>query len=201
MGGDWYEGITLPDGRFDVVVGDVAGHGVEAVGQMAQLRAVIGALAALDRAIGDVFPMTTSLPQSGRTIVASSVLVQLDVSAGTLSYVCAGHPPPIVRAPGGSVTVLDKGRQPLLGLPIEDAEPPGTATFPPGSVLVAYTDGLIERRERPFDDSVAALVLELERIDSADPERIADHLLERCLGGEAPDDDVALVVVVRTTDG
>jgi len=198
MGGDWYEGIALPGDRFDVVVGDVAGHGVEAVGQMARLRAVIGALAALDLAIGDLFTMTTSLPQPGRTVVASAALVQLDMAAGTLSYVCAGHPPPIVRAPGGSVTVLDDGRQPLLGLPAGGADPPGTAPFPPGSVLVAYTDGLIERRDRPVDESIRALVRDLEAVESADPDRIADHLLERCLGGHPPDDDVALVVVART---
>ncbi|MEQ1786965.1 MAG: SpoIIE family protein phosphatase, partial [Acidimicrobiales bacterium] len=196
MGGDWYEGIVLPDGRYVVVVGDVSGHGITAVGQMAQLRSVIGAMASLDLPVGEVFARTSALPHQGDPVFATAALLEIDPGAHVVRYACAGHPPPLVRLPDGQVVALDGGRQPLLGLPIDGCRA-GQQDLPPGAVLVAYTDGLIERRDEPIDASILRLAAELEQVEAADPEVVADALLERCLDGREPDDDVALAVVVH----
>lgn len=196
MGGDWYEGIVLPDGRYVVVVGDVAGHGITAVGQMARLRSVIGAMASLDLPVGEVFARTSALPHQGEPVFATAALVEVDLGSNVARYACAGHLPPVVRLPDGQVVVLDEGRQPLLGLPMDGCQA-GEQEFPPGSVLVAYTDGLVERRDEPIDASIGRLAAELEQVDAADPGDVADALLERCLDGREPEDDVALAVLVH----
>ena len=194
MGGDWYEGIAIDDHRYALILGDVAGHGITAVGDMAQLRAVVGALVRLGIPLRDVFTQATALLQAAdHTPTASSLLVVIDTERGHLSYAAAGHPPPFVRDPDGDVVRLEAGRQPILGIAVEDhstADHP----FPPGSVLVAYTDGLIERRGEPIDQSIDRLG---EHVGGAPDgsNAIADHLLRECLGSREPADDVALVVI------
>jgi serine phosphatase RsbU (regulator of sigma subunit) len=196
MGGDWYEGIVLDDHRYALVVGDVAGHGITAIGGMAQLQAVIGALVRLGMPLGEVFPQTTTLlRREERTTTATALLVVVDVQACTLSYVAAGHPPPLVRGPDGATTVLEDGRQPLLGVRL-DAEPVvGTHPFPPGSVVVAYTDGLVERRREPIDRCIERLVDHLRAAPDVDADGIAKRLMDAAIGDREPDDDVAMVVL------
>jgi serine phosphatase RsbU (regulator of sigma subunit) len=113
-----------------------------------------------------------------------------------LTYVSAGHPPPLVRRPGGTVDVLTGGRHSVLGIEIEP-RPPGNLVMPAGATLVAYTDGLIERRDRTIDAGVALLADELRSA----PDQPADELADRLLAGrpveDAPLDDVALVVARR----
>lgn len=195
MGGDWYEGIALDEHRYALIVGDVAGHGITAVGDMAQLRAVIGALVRLGTPIDEVFARTTALLQAAaHNPTASALLVVIDTETATLSYATAGHPPPLVRRPSGASEVLDDGRQPILGIPIEK----GTASeapFPPGSVLVAYTDGLIERRGEAIDLSMKRLRGFLDAASDTRAQPLADELLRTNLAGREPDDDVALVVI------
>ena len=196
MGGDWYDGSLLDDGRYLVVVGDIAGHGITAVADMIQVRSIVAALARGGVPLGEVFPQATGLLVGGRELVTASVAMAIvDPEAGTLEYVHAGHPPLLLRQPDGRVQVLDDARQSLLGLPVEQVSP-GTVVFEPGAILVAYTDGLIERRDESFDDSVArlaSLVAELD--DSGTLAEQADALLGRCLGDGEPEDDVALVLV------
>src|SRR3546814_13296608 len=87
MGGDWYDGIALSESRYAVIVGDVAGHGITAVGDMAQLKAVIGALVRLDIPLGEVYRQTTRrLRRGDRTITATALLVVTTVDESTLSF-------------------------------------------------------------------------------------------------------------------
>jgi serine phosphatase RsbU (regulator of sigma subunit) len=196
MGGDWYEGVRRSADRYLVIVGDIAGHGVTAVAQMAQLRASIGAIARLDTPVEDILPLASTPARADHLAVATAAIVEIDVAQNRLRYCCAGHPPPLVREPSGEVTVLDAGRQPLLGMPMEPGTP-GDAGFEPGAVLVCYTDGLIERRAEPIDESIRRLADFLGTIESADADEIADALLERWRGEEGQLDDVALAVVTR----
>jgi serine phosphatase RsbU (regulator of sigma subunit)/CHASE1-domain containing sensor protein len=199
MGGDWYEGIAIDDHRYALIMGDVAGHGITAVGDMAQLRAVVGALVRLGTPLADVFPQATTLLQAAdHNPTASSLLVVIDTDTHELSYTAAGHPPPVVRAPDGEVTVLEEGRQPILGITI-DERATATWSFPPGSTLVAYTDGLIERRGEPIDVSLTKLE-HCVSVSHGNAETVADAVLDACLNGREPDDDVALVVISQRSE-
>lgn len=197
MGGDWFDGIVLDDGRYALVVGDVAGHGITAVADMIQLRAIIEALVRARVDLGQVFPRASALLQRNPDgVTASACLAVFDPAGGTLSYISAGHPPPMLRSPDGAATILEGGRQALLGVTMSGGTP-ATVAFPPGSVFVAYTDGLIERREEPIDSSIERLRSSTEGSSSEDVEVVADDLVERCLEGRDPADDVALVVISR----
>jgi serine phosphatase RsbU (regulator of sigma subunit) len=195
MGGDWYEGIVLGDGRYLVVVGDVAGHGIAAVAKMAQLRSTIGTIAALGTPLAEVLPRATTRPPGTDLVVASAALVEIDLPAGLLRYACAGHPPPLVRLPDGSVAQLRGGRQPLLGVEMSP-RPAAEHPFPPGSALVCFTDGLVERRDEGIDESVGRLAEVLAASAATGAGELADDLLARCLVDEH-DDDVAIAVVVH----
>ncbi len=198
MGGDWYDGSVLDDGRYLIVIGDIAGHGITAVADMIQVRSIVNALARGGVPLGEVFPQATGLLVGGRELVTASVAMAIvDPAEGTVEYVHAGHPPLLVRRPDGTVDVLEGGRQSLLGLPVGQVRP-GTAHLDPGAVLVAYTDGLIERRDESFDESVARLVSVVAEVgDAGTLSERADAVLERCLGESDPEDDVALVLVRR----
>jgi serine phosphatase RsbU (regulator of sigma subunit) len=195
MGGDWYEGIPLDEHRYALIIGDVAGHGITAVGDMAQLRAVLGALVRLGTPLKYVFGQTTNLMQAAaQSSTASALLVVIDTKAATVSYATAGHPPPMVRPPSGPSQVLDEGRQPILGVPVEDGTA-SVAPFPPGSVLVAYTDGLVERRGESLDVSLDRLRGFLDAATDTQADALATELVRASLGDAEPDDDVALVVI------
>jgi hypothetical protein len=195
MGGDWFEGIVLDDGRYVVVVGDVAGHGIGAVAQMAQFRSMIGTLVRLGT------PLRELVEQASRTVegtgrIATAVVVAIDPAAGTLEYVSAGHPPPILRLANGTTTVLGAGRRPLIGV-TRASDESGTHDFPIGASLLCYTDGLIERRSEAIDQSVRRLAERFADVAAGDPERMADELLGSSLPGHDQADDVALAVISR----
>jgi serine phosphatase RsbU (regulator of sigma subunit) len=130
------------------------------------------------------------------SVTASACLVVIDTVRSTLSYLLAGHPPPLIRGGEGQVRMLDGGRQPLLGIPTAPLAPV-TVPFGPGSVLVAYTDGLIERRHEMIDTSIDRLRRSLGSCAATDPELLADQIIADCLDGLDPNDDVALVVIGR----
>lgn len=198
MGGDWYQGIALDHRRYAVIVGDVAGHGITAIGDMAQLKAVIGALVTVGTPLGDVFAETTRLLRSGdRSVTATALIAVIDLEADEMTYAVAGHPPPLLRAPDGRVTQLVEGRQPLLGVSTDAICDVARCPFPVGSTFVAYTDGLVERRRESMDRSVDRLAQDLQGITVTDAEHIASEILAANLAPSEPDDDVALVVVSR----
>jgi hypothetical protein len=200
MGGDWYQFVPLADGSLVVVLGDVTGHGVEAIATMTQLQSVIAAAVHTGVDLAAVFSYVQHALPISDPAYATAVLMHIDLAAGRLGYASAGHPFPLVRLPGGETLVLDASQRPLLGMGGDDV-PLAYVDFPVGSTVLAYTDGLIERRNRPIDDGIAALRAELAHLDG-DLDRGMDKVIAAALRGgtaaDAVDDDVAVVLIQRT---
>ena len=196
VGGDWYEGITLDDGSLTVVVGDVTGHGLAAAADMALIRGLITALLHDGVPVAEVFGRVSRvLARRPDKLLATAALAVVDPGAATLTYATAGHPPPLLLLPDGSVQLLDAANAPILGI-ATSRQVAQTLAFPPGATLVMYTDGLVEARDRPFTEGVeqAAALLSAQPA-RLDPERYVDLLLDALVGEHRDHDDIAVVVV------
>jgi|SRR5579875_1860016 len=157
VGGDWCDLIPLPGGRSALIVGDAMGHGAEAAAVMAQLRAAANALAGLDLPPSAVLRRLDEMAERLKTATfATCVYAVLDPAARSCLITAAGHLPPVLARPGGDTEVIDIPAGLPLGLGAEDF---GTVkvSLPPGAVLALYTDGLVENRERSFDEGILAL--------------------------------------------
>ena len=194
IGGDWYDVLERPDGRVALVVGDVAGHGLRAAASMGQLRNAFRAYGMVEASPAEVVARINRLVMSGVEQVMATVLyLVLDRETGEVSFSAAGHPPPLVIAPGGS-SFLEGGRS----VPIGAADPAvfreSTAVLPPGSSLLLYTDGLVERRDAPLDDRLDQLAAVAAGADD-DLTDLCERVLSGVLGDGDPEDDVALLAV------
>jgi hypothetical protein len=196
VGGDWYEGIVLDGQRLALVVGDVTGHGPAAFADMALLRGMITALLHSGVAVGDVFgDVSTFLLQRPGLLLATAALVVVDLADNAVEYATAGHPPPLVQLPTGEVRRLDQANAPMLGCTSTKLVA-GSMPFPLGSRLVMYTDGLVERRDRPFDVGIDQLTATLSSLaQGAAASYVADAVLDAVLDRGPSKDDVAIVVV------
>jgi hypothetical protein len=195
VGGDWYSAVKLSAHRIAFVIGDVLGHGVEAVAAMGRLQSmVLGLLTSLPRA-DDVFTRASELVRDDGATLASALLVVVDTQRRTLDYISAGHPPPLLRI-GRDVIALEGARQSLLGLPLAP-RPMQQMPFPAGAILVMYTDGLVERRTEDLDDGIARLArLLAESDEELHAQTLAAQLLDGCRElADVRDDDTALIVV------
>lgn len=198
MGGDWYEAIESPDGQVTVVLGDVSGHGVEAVADMARARTLIGSLVRQGSDLGAVLHQVDQLLGREQPVMATVVLVHIDPWSGVVRCTSAGHPPVLFRLPDGNVVMAEGSRQPLLGADLVDGPiEPEELEFPPGAVAVVYSDGLIERRGEDLDAGLARLARTLRDAPRGPAHEIADHLLREMLAESEELDDTALVVIRR----
>jgi anti-sigma regulatory factor (Ser/Thr protein kinase) len=201
IGGDWYDAADLGDGRLAVAVGDVVGRGLPAATTMGQLRAALGitALQASDAAdaVGILDRYAQRVPGARCTTVAFAVV---DPAHRAVSYASAGHPPPLLVTPDGDAVYLEGGRSWPLGIDAPMSRTPAARhDCPPGSLLVLYTDGLVERRGETVDAGLARLRdvvarhwnLPLRRLKQAIFAALVDEPNHR-------GDDIALVAV-RTT--
>lgn len=194
VGGDWYAVIALPDGRLVVGIGDVAGHGLDAVAHMASARFSLRALALTETDPGTVL---TRLGEVIRTFehdpVVTATYGVLDPTAGTYTWATAGHPPAVVRSVDGTARLLEARGGPPLGLTSSTYRSAST-TIAPGATLVLYTDGLVERRGVPINDG-------LERLQDAcadapsDPSALCEKVLAAPLDDAPNQDDVAILAV------
>ena len=196
VGGDWYDAVDVGDGRVAVAVGDVVGRGLAATKAAVRLRGALG-LAAFD--IQGPSEALTVLDRYSETVAGALgttvALAVVDPARTVVTYACAGHPPPLLVSPTGDVAYLDHGRSWPLGADlVRPRAQAGQAPFPPGSLLLLYTDGLIERRGESLDVGLGRLVqvvtdhwnLPLRRLKQA----VFAHLV-----GSGAQDDVALVAV------
>ena len=195
VGGDWYDAIPLPGGRLGIAIGDVAGHGVESAALMGQLRNALRAYALEDHTPGVVLQRLDDLlePREPERTATLSYLIH-DPADGRLSFGCAGHLPPLVVEPDGKVRFVDGGRSLPLGAggTLDDRDE-GVAELVPGSLLILYTDGLVERRSAPLDESLERLAA-AAAVAGHDPDEVCDAILAQLLGDESGQDDVAILV-------
>jgi anti-sigma regulatory factor (Ser/Thr protein kinase) len=197
VGGDWYDVVPLPGGSVGLAIGDVAGKGLRAASVMGQLRTALRVLGADQSAPAAVLARVDRLFQrleAGE--MATLLFLTLDPATGAMSYAAAAHPPPLVVTAGGT-RYLDGGR----GLPLGVAPAPrfqeARARLEPGSTLLLYTDGLVERPGESIDEGLQRL-REVAGTAPAEPDLLVDRILADMLGETARSDDMALLVVQLT---
>jgi anti-anti-sigma factor len=206
-GGDWFDALTLPDGRVALVVGDVVGHGVQASAVMGQLRVLLAdrlldtgdiglALEAVDR-------LAERVPAARWATVCAAVL---DPAEGTLTYCTAGHPAPLLVPTDGEPRYLAPTGAGPLGSSTEF--PLGRDRLDPADLLVLYTDGILERPGRALPAAsvelaqVAADVAAGRALATPEPtvaERVCTQTLELLTRVTGHTDDITLLAAQRVT--
>jgi PAS domain S-box-containing protein len=194
IGGDWYDVLERPDGRVALVVGDVVGHGLRAAAAMGQLRNAFRAYGLVEASPSEVVARINRLVMSGVEDVMATVLyLVLDRETGELSFSAAGHPPPLVLGPDGP-RFLEGGRSVPIGASDPAVFREASAVLPPGSSLLLYTDGLVERRDEPLDRGLENLAAVAGTgHDSLDA--LCERVIAAVLARGEPGDDVALLAV------
>ncbi|HUA30972.1 MAG TPA: SpoIIE family protein phosphatase [Streptosporangiaceae bacterium] len=196
VGGDWYESITLPGGRVALVVGDVAGHGVRAAVTMGRLRTAIRTLARLELPPAETLQQLDELMHElgqREPHFATCVYAVFDAVSGKCEVASAGHLPPLLVSPDGKTEFLDVSPSPPLGI---GAGPVQTRTFKirDDSLLVLYTDGLVERRASDIDEGLTRL---RETFGPGSTSRPLEELCKATLAGVYADhqrDDIAVLL-------
>ncbi|MGW6940866.1 SpoIIE family protein phosphatase [Streptomyces xanthophaeus] len=196
VGGDWFDAIRLPGGRTGLVIGDVMGHGIHAAAVMGQLRTAVRTLARLDTPPAQLLrSLDAVVADLGEDEMATCVYAVHDPETGCCVIARAGHPPPAVVGPDGRIRFLDGPPGTPLGTGGGQEFATQEVRLSPGSLLVLYTDGLIEARDRDLDQGMDQLAQALSAADQP-LEELCDSVLERLLPC-APQDDVA-VLLART---
>jgi serine phosphatase RsbU (regulator of sigma subunit)/PAS domain-containing protein/anti-sigma regulatory factor (Ser/Thr protein kinase) len=202
VGGDWFDVIPLPGTRVALVVGDVVGQGMHAAVTMGRLRAAVHTFSALDLPPGEVLAHLDELvdlldrseetAESAGAIAGATCLYAIyDPVDRRCTMARAGHLPPAIVYPDGTVEFLELPAGPPLGvggLPFDTAE----VVVPEGSTLVLYTDGLVEDRDRDIDEGLEILARTLS-LAKADPEQTCGAVLDALLPAHSAD-DIALLV-------
>ncbi|MFE2552192.1 SpoIIE family protein phosphatase [Streptomyces sp. NPDC059355] len=225
VGGDWYDMIPLPSGRFALVIGDVQGHDVRAAGLMGQLRIAVRAYASeghrpdavLSRASRFLAGITDSYEdcdfRSPR--FATCLYVECDPATGLLEVARAGHPDPVIRMTDGTVLMRPTAGGLPLGIVADTDYPTTRFTLEHGETMMLCTDGLIETGGHDLDTGWARLraILESETHEadgshgSDGLEKLADLLVQAVHGpsshhttgplADRREDDIAVVLLCR----
>lgn len=197
VGGDWYDVFTLPSGELCVVIGDVAGAGLKAAVIMGRMRSVVRAYA-LESA--DPSTVLRKLDQKMHHFepdaMATVLYAVFDVSLDRVNISSAGHLPPVV-ALGQPGALADIAVDLLIGVASETHRQVTTVDIPPGTLLCFYTDGLVERRDRPLDDGLAKLC---ETVAAGPPDAVCASVMAAMIGNTPARDDTAVIALRRRTD-
>ncbi|MEV5840920.1 SpoIIE family protein phosphatase [Streptomyces sp. NPDC051985] len=197
VGGDWFSAIELPDDAALFVVGDVAGHGVDAVATMAQLRftakGMVTTGSSLTRALARLNFLLLHSRDSQST--ATLVLARYEPAGRRLVWAQAGHLPPLLVR-GGEVRRLDRPEGMLLGASTDPVYTAAECRLEPGDRLLMYTDGLVERPGEDIDTGLSRLA---DAVRTAEPGSL-EALLDTLLEGERRDDVCVLDIRVPVAD-
>jgi serine phosphatase RsbU (regulator of sigma subunit) len=199
VGGDFYDAVALGDGRLAIVVGDVMGRGVGAAAAMAQMRAAIRAYIAVDPEPEAVMAHLDRLLADHVGRLVTLVYLVADPRTDSAALVHAGHLPPLLVEPAGDVRLLSLPPTVPLGAGTDDRRTV-TVPLPPGAGLLAFTDGLVERRAEDIDVGLDRLVACAATFPPGElPRRLPD--LVAALRDDERQDDVTALVAQRTVDG
>lgn len=193
IGGDWYAFVPLRGGRLGIAIGDVAGHGLSAVAEMAHIRFSLRSLCYLH---DDPTAVLAELSELVRVFSPDTMVTALhgtlDPRSGSFEYALAGHFPPAVCGPG-TCEMVEAAADPPLGLGEEYRC--HSLTLGPDETLVAFTDGILERRSEPMSLSLQRLAATSASGPRA-PAALCEHLMREMLA-DLPNDDDAAVIAVR----
>ncbi|MGA5300209.1 PP2C family protein-serine/threonine phosphatase [Nucisporomicrobium flavum] len=198
VGGDWYDVFPLPSGWTGLVIGDVSGHGLASAVVMGRIRSALRAYALVSDDPAEVLSLLDRKVhhfEAGSLTTALYTMISPDRSVVRLSS--AGHLPPVLAVPGRDTVLMDAPVNAPLGV----GHPPRRCTtevaLPPRSLLLGYTDGLVERRDRIIDVGLKALV---SAVQADDPHTVCSLVMSEVAQNPATD-DIAVMAVRRETAG
>ncbi|KUO09429.1 SpoIIE family protein phosphatase [Streptomyces sp. DSM 15324] len=211
VGGDWFDAIPLSGGRVALVVGDVVGHGIHASATMGRLRAAVHTLADVDLAPDELLTQLDDLvlrldreegpdareprEEAAGEVGATCLYAVYDPVSRRCQLARAGHPPPALALPDGTVRFLDLPAGPPLGLgglPFEAT----TVDLDEGCTLALYTDGLVEAADRDIDIGLGLLRDALAE-PAPDLEETCDRVVRKVMPDPPADDIVLLLARTR----
>jgi serine phosphatase RsbU (regulator of sigma subunit)/anti-sigma regulatory factor (Ser/Thr protein kinase) len=200
VGGDWYDVVPLADGRVAVALGDVMGKGVPAAVVMGQVRAGLRAYALIDPDPEvvlerlDALVLSLGVPEQIVTVAYAVVSAARDL----VELALAGHPAPLLAGPDSDPQVVPAATGPALGVRGGFWQ---VITFPlaPGSLLLFYSDGLVETRTLDAEDGTAELVARLAETEHRrrHPRELCPHLADQMRRHDS-DDDATMLAVLNT---
>ncbi|HET7246248.1 MAG TPA: SpoIIE family protein phosphatase [Streptosporangiaceae bacterium] len=192
VSGDWYDTVLLPSKKVLLVVGDIAGHGLDAVTGMVAVRNSLRGLAITGAGPGTLLDWLNSAAAHFTDGVLGTAICGLyDPADRTLLWARAGHLPPVLVRDGRAAQLpLPEGL--LLGADPDASYTEEVTSLRLGDTLLLFTDGLIERRDEPIDDAIASLVRAASR-PVGEIGGYADHLLGQAASNTG--DDACLVAV------
>jgi PAS domain S-box-containing protein len=195
IGGDWYDVLRVGDHRIGIIVGDCVGRGLSAAAVMGQLRSSARALlltgAEPAKLLEELDSVAELIPDAFCTTVFLAVL---DTESGEFFYSCAGHLPAVLAAPRAKPTLLSDARSVPLVVQRKSSRPQSSVVLPPGSTLMLYTDGLVERRDVSLDDGIARVSETVAGGMRLPVDAVADAVLSEMAPPGGYDDDIAIVV-------
>jgi phosphoserine phosphatase RsbU/P len=194
VGGDWYDAFVLPNDELWIMIGDVAGHGLEAAITMGRLRAALRAYAL------DGYEPAQVLVRSDRKFqmfdpehMATVLCARMRPPYDRVEIASAGHPPPVLASPSGPATLVDIPALPPVGA--MNGEPASTVVdLPQGGLLLLYTDGLIERRGESIDEGLGRLT---SVVTADEPDGVCRRVMASLIGMQTPLDDIAVLALRR----
>ncbi|MBB2924474.1 SpoIIE family protein phosphatase [Cellulomonas cellasea] len=203
VGGDWYDAFRQPDGSTVLVIGDVMGHDITAAADMSQVRSLLRGIAYATGGTpaGILSTLDAAMQGLGVGTTATAVVARVEQPAAgdggphVLRWSNAGHPAPVVLRPDGTTSLLDaRTNDLLLGMSSAWPRADQELELEPGTTVLLYTDGLVERRDRSVRDGMALLLEAVADLADHDLDGLVDGVLERLSRGRH-EDDVALVAV------
>lgn len=199
VGGDWYDTFTWEADRVGVIVGDVVGHSMDSAAAMGRLRSACSALVASApvsaAGVLDALEFAARGPNGAQFATAACVTV--DLTTGLMHHAAAGHPPVVVCRPGETPVLLTEGRTRPICFPYVSDEPgprpEGLTQLTPGTLVLMYSDGLVERRETLLSTALGKLSGVVAAAGADDLDDVADAVLRVMVSDSPTSDDVVLM--------
>ncbi|WP_446219700.1 ATP-binding SpoIIE family protein phosphatase [Micromonospora sp. IBHARD004] len=200
-GGDFYDAFVLPTGALGVVLGDVAGHDVQAAARMGQVRAALRALALSDprpdAVLGGLDRLVSSLGAEAGTqeLFVTVVFGVVEADRERITLASAGHPAPLIRRCSERDEPVAEYVDVPPGAPLGLGCRPRTVTVPfrPGDTLLLFSDGVVERRWQDLTAGLVGLAAAVTAASSGDPRALCAAATGAVPG--ATEDDVAVLAV------
>jgi phosphoserine phosphatase RsbU/P len=195
IGGDWYDAFTVPSGQLWLIVGDVAGHGLNAAVVMGRVKSALRAYALECQSPHDALERTDRKVQHFEIGTLITVVCVVSAPPYDRFDICsAGHPPPLLAVPGQAAEFVDIPHAPPLGALPDVARTAKSIDVPNGATLLLYTDGLVEDPNQLIDDGLRKL---RSAVRTDDPAILCHTVMHHFIGNRPPTDDITVLAMRR----